>query len=54
MFIALNNVVLSFADVGSELTHTHRVVGICLLSVLLFWLLGTASVVFWIIGLFVQ
>jgi len=35
---------------GNELTHTHRVAAVMLLTVLLFWLLGTASVVLWIIG----
>lgn len=36
---------------GNEMTHTHRVAAVTLLTVLLFWLLGTASIVFWIIGL---
>jgi len=40
------------AAAGNELTHTHRIAAVSLLTVFLFWLLGTASVIFWIIGLF--
>ena len=36
---------------GNEMTHTHRVAAVTVLTVLSFWLLGTASIVFWIIGL---
>ena len=38
------------ANAGNELTQTHRIAAVGVLTVLLFWLLGTASVIFWIIG----
>jgi len=39
-----------FSVAGHEFTQTHRIIAVSLLTVVLFWLLGTASVVFWIIG----
>lgn len=49
--VLLKNQDKKIAIMGHELTRTQQFAGVGVVTVILFWLLGAGSVVFWIIGL---